>query len=178
MSKLNGITLSVTGKIASVSDNLVHVVILADDAFRKKYGAESRSFHDCWPESYFCTDDKKGWPLEMNESFVYEEGLFNGQQAALYERIRIIGTVEAVDGDSAVLGVDAGAGANLLKIINPERTGRCIKKLNVRDIRGDVKEKKAVLLSSYKIIAEGREDIAGIDYVILSNRERHFKKDN
>lgn len=178
MSKLKDVKLSVTGKIASVSDKLVHVILLADDAFRKKYGAEGRSVHDCWPESYFCTDEKKGWPLEMNESFVYEEGLFNRHRAVLYERIRKIGVIEIVDGKSAALSVDFGVGEHLLKIINPERTCSCTKKINVQDIRGDAKAGKDVLLASYKIITEGKQDISGIDYVILSNRERHFKKED
>jgi hypothetical protein len=69
----------------------------------------------------------------------------------------------------------------IYKGVSEEDRREKIKRLHKGEIRGDPKEGDEVLFTAYKIIVDEENDKnnkTGTSYVILTNRERHFKKEN
>jgi len=185
MNLLQDISIRVTGKVESVSDNLAHIVLISDAALRRKYQDPGSRIHDTLLLKVFHPYDKKEEPVKMNDSFVYEEGTYNGEPAELYEIITKIGTVTQVDGNLVALEINGEMSAVISEKIyagvSKEDQKKKIKQLHKGEIRGDPKEGDEVLFTSYKITVDPENDHnnkTGTRYVILTNRERHFKKEN
>ncbi|MBW2986320.1 hypothetical protein KY333_03035 [Candidatus Woesearchaeota archaeon] len=180
MSLLQNVSLSVTGKINNVADDLVRIVLISDAQIRKRFENPNTLIQDYVSLDRFYVDEEKEITPQMNDSFVYEEGTYGESPAKLYELITKIGTVKQVDDDLVVLEIDAEIPSKVLSKIYqgvPEEDRRKnIKTLHAGSIRGKVTKGQEVLFTVYKITPEIGESKEGISYVILTDRERHFKK--
>lgn len=183
MSLLQDISISVTGKVEKVSDSLAQIVLISDVALRRKYQDPSSRVYDTVLLKVFHPYDEKEEPVKMNDSFVYEEGRYTGVPAKLYELITKIGQVVHVDGDLVAIELTGDMSEAIKDIIyqdvTPEYKKKKIKQLHKGNIRGEAKQGDEVLFTAYKIILDNDNDEknkVGKDYVILTNRERHFKK--
>jgi len=183
MSLLQDISISVTGKVEKVSDTLAQIVLISDAALRRKYQDPGSRIHDTVQLKVFHAYDEKEEPVKMNDSFVYEEGRYTGEHAELYELVTKIGHVVKVDGDLVAVELTGDISEKIKDIIYkgvpPEYKKKKIKQLHKGNIRGEAKQGVEVLFTAYKIILDHDNDEknkVGTDYVILTNRERHFKK--
>lgn len=153
-SYLTNISISRTGKIAGVNDNILEVILL-DEASKK----DREWFHPNFFHS--------GCEIGLNDSFVLEEGLYEGKEATLYEKVAKYGVVQNVYDSKICVDIVSDLPSSLRENIKRE--------LDWDLVDCNIQKGDEIIYCWTRIVAIEGRIIEKERYAKLTNRERHFK---
>jgi len=153
-SYLTNISISRTGKIAGINDNVLEVILLDESSQKEREWFHPNFFHsEC--------------SIGLNDSFVLEEGLYEGKEATLYEKVAKCGVVKDISENKIKLNIASDLPANLRENVQTE--------LDADLFDCPVKKGDEIVYCWARIIAIEGPVVEKERYVKLTNRERHFK---